>query len=76
MAAASVILAIIAVIFAVIPLVGIIIAAPCALLGFIFGIIGLVRYGSTHKGLGQSITGVVLAVLAAIMMSVGGGLIW
>jgi len=76
MAVASLILGIVAIVFGVIPLIGIFVAGPCALLAFIFGIVGIVKGTKIHRGLVMAVIGLVLSIIAGVMFSIGGGLYW
>jgi len=76
MATAALILGIISVVFAVIPFLGIFIAAPCSLLAFIFGIVGMVRGSKIQKGFGMALCGLILSLLSSLMMFLGGGTVW
>lgn len=75
-ATAALILGIVAFFFAVIPFIGIFIAAPCGLLAFILGIVGAVKGNSIKKGLGPAIAAIVISIVVSIMMALGGGWIW
>jgi len=76
MATAAMVLGIIAVLFAAFPFIGIFVAAPCGLLAFIFGIVGIVKGKNIQVGTGPAVVGLVLGILAAIMMALGGGTLW
>jgi len=76
LAVGGMVLGIVAIVFAFIPLIGVFIAAPCALIALILGIVGAVRASTIQKGMGMAIVGIVLAVIAGIMMLLGGGLFW
>lgn len=76
MAVASMVLGIVAILFAFVPLIGVFIAFPCALLAFIFGIIGMVRGSRIQKNFGMGLCGLILSIIASIMMSLGGGWLW
>ena len=76
MAIASLILGIVAIVFGVIPLIGIFVASPCALLALIFGIVGIVKGTKIQRGVAMAIIGAVLALIAGVMFSVGGGWLW
>ena len=76
MGTASLVLGLISVLFAVVPFVGIFVAAPCSLLAFIFGIVGMVKGSQIHIGFGMALAGLLLSLLSGIMFPLGGGLLW
>ncbi|MDQ1007206.1 putative membrane protein [Streptomyces sp. V4I23] len=69
LATAGLVLGIIAVIFSFIPLVNVIVW-PLAILGLIFGAIGLAKSGKVGKGKGASITALVTSLVSVVMFFV------
>jgi hypothetical protein len=66
LATAGLVLGIIAVVFSFIPLVNVIVW-PLAILGLIFGAIGLAKSGKIGKGKGASITALVTSLVSVVM---------
>jgi hypothetical protein len=70
-AIASAILGIIAAVFAFFPVwwfAGLMIAAPCALFSFVFGIMGIVQAKKVHQGMVFAIIGLLACLLATLKL--------
>lgn len=68
MGVAALVLGIISFIFAFIPCLGVYALVP-AVLGLIFGIVGMIKSKKTGQGKGLSIAGFVLCILATVVAS-------
>jgi ABC-type transport system involved in cytochrome c biogenesis permease subunit len=70
-AIASLVLGIVAVVLGLFPLLrllSILVLPPCAVLGFIFGIVGIVQGRKVGKGVIISIVGILLSLIAVALL--------
>lgn len=56
--------------------IGLLLGGLPNLLAIIFGIVGIVRAGQVHRGMGLAVTGLILGSLAGVSIFFGAGWLW